>query len=413
MAIKHRKDLRGRALRDGEFQRRDNKLYVYCYTNPLGIRRSIYASDLATLRKKEDDLKKAQLDGLDTYAQGRATINSVFDRYMSIKPNLRKNTRQNYLYLYDHFVRETFGKKKIAEIKYSDVVAFYNYLLFEKKVGISTIDSLQVLLHPTFQLAVRDGIILANPTDHATAELKKNSGLKTGVRHALTPEQQEAFMGYIAEHPVYCHWWPLFTVLLGTGTRIGECLGLTWDDLDFEKQVIRIDHALVYYSKADSPNSYIRIAKPKTDAGIRWIPMLDVVKDAFEIIKEEQESNPVPKLEIDGYSDFIFRNRFGNMLIPPLVNDAIRRISSSYNAEEELNAKRENRVPVIIPHFSCHHLRHTFATRLCESENNLKVIQSIMGHRSITTTMDVYAECTEQKKVDTFENLAEKMNKLF
>ncbi len=58
--------------------------------------------------------------------------------------------------------------------------------------------------------------------------------------------------------------------------------------------------------------------------------------------------------------------------------------------------------------FSAHHLRHTFCTRLCENETNLKVIQSVMGHKDIQTTMDVYAEATEQKKQESFERLAAK-----
>ena len=62
--------------------------------------------------------------------------------------------------------------------------------------------------------------------------------------------------------------------------------------------------------------------------------------------------------------------------------------------------------------FSCHHLRHTFATRLCEVEGNLKVIQSIMGHKNIETTMDVYAEATDRKKEETFVNLAAKLDEL-
>ena len=78
-----------------------------------------------------------------------------------------------------------------------------------------------------------------------------------------------------------------------------------------------------------------------------------------------------------------------------------------------MNAARENREPVMLPEFSCHHLRHTFATRLCEVESNLKVIQAIMGHKNIETTMDIYAEATERKKEETFETLAEKLEELF
>jgi len=80
------------------------------------------------------------------------------------------------------------------------------------------------------------------------------------------------------------------------------------------------------------------------------------------------------------------------------INRAIKRIYEAYNEEEIQTAKKEKRQPVLIPHFSCHHLRHTFCTRFCENESNLKVIQEIMGHSDITTTMNIYAEATENKK---------------
>ena len=238
-----RKDLRGRTLRKGEMQRSSDKRYAYSYKDPLGRRKYIYANDLVTLREKETQLTKDQLDGLDIYVAGKATVNFVFDRYMSLKTNLRQTTRSNYLYMYDRFVRDTFGKKKIAVIRYSDVLQFYNYLLDKQDLQVNTLESVHTLLHPTFQLAVRDEIIRKNPTDGVLTEIKKSSEQTTDVRHALTIPQQRAFMEHIANHPVYCHWWPLFTVLLGTGCRIGEALGLRWDDLDYERRTININHS--------------------------------------------------------------------------------------------------------------------------------------------------------------------------
>ena len=70
-----------------------------------------------------------------------------------------------YLYMYDRFIRDTFGKKKIAEIRYSDVLQFYNYLLDKQGLQTNTLESVHTLLHPTFQLAVRDEIVRKNPTD--------------------------------------------------------------------------------------------------------------------------------------------------------------------------------------------------------------------------------------------------------
>ena len=407
---KTRKDLRGRSLRKGEVQRASDKRYMYTYTDPLGRRKFIYANDLTQLREKEEKLLKDQLDGLDIYVAGKATLNETFDRYISTKYNLRESTRSSYLYTYDHYVRETFGLKRIAEIKYSDVLQFYYHLLNQQGISLGTLDSVHCLLHPTFQLAVRDEIIRKNPTDGVMKEISRESGKNRGVRHALTIEQQRCFMEYIANHPIYYHWWPMFTILLGTGCRIGEALGLRWQDLDFENRVISINHSLVYYPANGSNKCVLRVSLPKTDAGIRTIPMLDIVKDAFEMLYEEQRENGFNETEIDGMTGFIFCNRFGSVPNPQTVNHTIKRIANNYNADEVVRAKKEHRDPIILPNFSCHHLRHTFCTRLCENETNLKVIQSIMGHKNIETTLDIYAEATEKKKQESFENLAAKLD---
>ena len=405
----NRKDPRGRALKSGEVYRKDGR-YVYTYTNPLGQRKYIYANDLVSLRKKEQELLKAQLDGLDVYTAGNATINFVFDRYIALKQHLKDSTKSGYIYTYNHFVRKDFGKKKIADIKYSDVVQYYLYLLKDKEIALGTLDSIHCLLHPTFELAVRDDIIRKNPTTGAMKEVNRRSGKNRGIRHALTIEQQRAFMNYIANSPVYYHWWPLFTFLLGTGCRIGEAIALRWDDLDFKNKMITINHSIANYKSEEKNKCVSTLSTPKTEAGIRTIPMLDVVYDALKLEEEDQQENGFNETVIDGVSGFVFQNRFGNILNQQAVNSAIKRIVTNYNNEEEITAAREKRNPLILPYFSCHILRPTFATRLCEQETNLKVIQSIMGHRNIETTMDIYAEATDKKKKESFENLSVKLD---
>ena len=404
---KTRKDARGRTLKKGEVQRKEDNLYIYNYTDPLGRRRFIYAPDLVTLREKEKQLLKDQLDGLDTYAAGRSSVNEAFDRYMSSKYNLKDHTKSGYLYTYDHFVRDTFGMKKLKDIKYSDVMQFYNYLLNDRGISYNTLDSVHTLLHPTFQLAVRDDIIRKNPTDGVMKEIAQNGGRNKGVRRALTIEHQRALMDFIANDPVYIHWWPMFTVLLGTGCRIGEAIGLRWEDLDFEKRIISINHTLVYYQREDDKTCVMRVSTPKTEAGIRTIPMMDMVYDAFQMLYEEQLENGFNETEIDGMTGFIFCNRFGGVPNPLTVNRTIKRIVANYNNREILEAAKKHREPLLLPEFSCHQLRHTFCTRLCENDTNLKVIQSVMGHRDIATTMDIYAEATDRKKKESFEKLSQ------
>ena len=95
---------------------------------------------------------------------------------------------------------------------------------------------------------------------------------------------------------------------------------------------------------------------------------------------------------------------------PQAINRTIRRILENHNAEEVLNAKKEERPPIIIPHFSCHHLRHTFCTRFCENETNVKIIQAVMGHANIETTLDIYAEVTDMKKTEAIEDLSRNLH---
>ena len=378
--VKQRKDSKGRVLQKGESQRKLDGMYIYTYVNPYGKRRYVYSKDLFTLREKEQELIKAQMDGLDYYVGGHATINMTFDRYMSTKYNLRETTRSNYLYMFNRFIRADFGNKFLTEVKYTDVKLFYYHLLNEKDIAINTLDTIHTVLHPIFD---------------------------KGIRHALTIEQQQAFMDTIRTFPEYYHWYPLFATLLGTGMRIGECTGLTWNDIDFKKRCISVNHAATYYTRNGVAG--FAISRPKTEAGIRQIPMMDAVYNALKNEYDRQKKDGFCTYELDGVSGFIFSNKLGLLHNPHCVNLAIKRIYEAHNAREIIDAKREHREPVIIPHFSRHVLRHTFCSRLCESDMNVKVIQEIMGHKNVETTLDIYTEVNYNKKKDSLEELASKM----
>ena len=407
-----RKDNKGRVLLRGESQRSQDMRYVYSFTDPLGRRKYIYATDLMELRRKEDKLKKDQLDGLDLYVAVKATVDFVFDRYMSTRDDLRKSTRGSYEYTYDHYVRKGFGAKLICDVKYSDVKYFYWHLMNDLGLKSATVDNVHGLLNPTFDLAVRDDIIRKNPTIGVMAEVRKKAGMDGKVRHALTREQQKAFLSFLKGHPVYDHWHPLFTVLFGTGCRIGEIAGLCWRDLNFEDGFINIDHALVYYTgEIDGVRkSRLGISLPKTEAGIRTVPMLREVDAAFRTVYEDHKKTGFNAEVIDGMSGFVFKNRFGNVIRQGSINKAIKGIVNNYNEAEVIRAKKERRKPLLIPLFSCHYTRHTFCSRFCETETNVKVIQMIMGHKDIRTTMDIYAEVTEARKREAINKLSENMD---
>ena len=391
-----RKDSRGYALKKGESQRKDGR-YVFRYTTIRGEHRAVYAKDLAELRKKEVKIRRSIEDGLDPDRAERITLNELFDEYISQKYDLKQSTRTNYKYMYNHYVRESFGKMRISKIKYTDVKKFYYSLILEKGFKPNSMEIVNTLLHPAFTMAVRDGLLRLNPTDGVMTEIKKSYSWEKKKRHALTIPEQRAFTNYIANSAEYRGWYPLFTVMLGTGCRIGEVLGLRWQDIDFKNRTININHNLVYRAQDDG-TCINRVNSPKTSAGIRIIPMLDEVFDAFLEEYQYQKVIGFSTDEIDGYSGFVFCTGEGKVYLPGMINRTIHSICADYNKEEAAKAEEEKRDPVLLPHFSCHHLRHTFCTRFCENETNLKVIQEIMGHADISTTMDVYAEATQEKK---------------
>lgn len=406
-----RKDGKGRVLRKGEHYRKTDGRYSYIYTDPLGKQRMIYAKSLVTLRQKEEELVRDQMDGLNVYVAGKADVNFLFDRYISTKSELRSSTYANYMYVWNHFIKDTFGKKKIKDVKYSDVLFFYSDLLNNKGLQINTLESINTVLRPSFQLAVRDDIIRKNPVDGAYAEVKKRSGGSRKKRKSLTVEQQRAFINYVADNPFFYKWYPFFTFLLGTGCRIGEAIGIRWDDIDMEKRLIDINHSLTYYQRADdSFKCEFRVSEPKTEAGVRIIPMMQQVYDVLKDEYERQQEEGFCVENVDGMTNFVFTNRFGTPHNPAAVNRAIKRIVDAHNAEEEVKAKKEKRDPVMIPRFSCHIFRHTFASRFCENETNVKVIQEVMGHADVSTTMNIYAEVNEDVTRASLENLAKNMD---
>lgn len=406
-----RKDGKGRVLRKGEHYRKTDGRYSYIYTDPLGKQRTIYANSLVTLRQKEEALVKDQLDGLNVYVAGSADVNFLFDRYISTKSELRSTTKTNYLYIWNHFIRDTFGKKKIKDVKYSDVLYFYTDLLHNQNIQINTLENINTVLRPSFQLAVRDDIIRKNPVDGAYAEIKKRHGGSRKTRKALTVEQQRAFMEYVADSPFFYHWYPFFTFLLGTGCRIGEAVGIRWDDIDMKKRIISINHSLTYYSRSDdSFKCEFRVSEPKTEAGVRSIPMMQPVYDVLKEEWERQTEEGFCVENVDGMTNFVFTNRFGMPHNPAAVNRAIKRIVDAHNSEEEVEAKKKKREPVMIPNFSCHVFRHTFASRFCENETNIKVIQQVMGHADVSTTMNIYAEVNHEVTKESLEKLAMNMD---
>ena len=394
MAIERRKDNKNRVLKEGEYQR-SNGSYEYKWRDKKGKRHSIYGKTLEELREMEIDVLRDTLDGIRA-DKNDITINDLYYRWIQLKKGLKPNTFQNYKYMYTQFVEHDFGKMHITDLKRSDVRAFYNNLADSQHVKPNTIDTIHTVLHQVLALGVDDDYLRYNPSDNALNELKKAHNNDTEKRRALTLPEQELFEQYLSKQGQYHRWYPIFTVLLYTGMRVGEITGLRWRDIDLDEETISVNHTLVYFDKGGAERCGFAINTPKTKAGERIIPMLPKVKEAFLMEREYQkECGLACNVVVDGYTDFIFVNRFGGTYQQSLLNKALRRIIRDCNYEVLDNSEKD---AITLPRFSNHSLRHTFTTRMCEAGVNIKAMQDILGHADAETTMNVYAEATKELK---------------
>ena len=150
-----------------------------------------------------------------------------------------------------HYVSDTLGKTKLAQLRYADMVHFYFYLIEEKHLKVRTVGYIRIILHSVFEMAIRDEIIRQNPTQGIMTQVKKKTGYSWDTKEPLTIEQQKKFMNFTANDSVHAKYVQLFTFYLGTGCRMGEALGLRWEDVDFENCVIHITHAAKYRQGTD------------------------------------------------------------------------------------------------------------------------------------------------------------------
>ena len=210
-----RKDKDRIVLKTGESQR-PNGTYDYRWTGKDGKRHAVYAKSLEELREKEAQIEHDEFSGLKAEA-GCVTINEMFDLWCQVKRGLKNNTFENYKYMYNLFVRPNLGKKRIYDLKKTDVKRFYNHLVDERNVQASTVDTIHTVLHQVLQTAVDDRYIANNPSDGVLKELKQSHVVKTEKRRGLTKPEQELLLNYLRTHPTYNHWYPIFAVMIGTG----------------------------------------------------------------------------------------------------------------------------------------------------------------------------------------------------
>ena len=404
MAAKKRTDNKGRLLRNGEIQRKEDNRYLYRYTDLSGKKRTVYAMTLVELRKKEKQIERDLQDGIDSY-KGDMTLNQLFYAYMETKSDIRESTRCNYLGIWKNAIEGTdLGNMKIAKIKQLHIRAFYSGLV-KDGYAANTIRLYHNLIYPALELAVDSDIIRKNPAK----DCKKGIGGTKKERTAMTIEEQEKMLDFVKNSSRYNVYYPMLIFALSTALRVGELTGLRWCDVDLKQNVIHVRQQLIY--KNLGGGSQFHIQPLKTDAGRRDIPLTAAARKS--LIKQRELSMMLGRAakvqEIDGVSDFVFTNSQGKPYAANAVNFMLANVVKGHNQIEEIKAENEHREPLFLPHISAHILRHTACTRLAETGLEPKVLQYIMGHANVSITLDIYTHLDFSQIQEKMEAVQENM----
>ncbi len=383
--MEKRRDSKGRILNTGESQRKDGR-YAYKYTDAFGKVRFVYAWKLVptdrtpsgkrdglSLREQEKEIRKDLDDGIDT-AGKKMTVCELYAKQNRHRGNVRHNTTKGRERLMKLLEADKLGSCPIDSVKPSDAKE-WALRMKEKGLSYKTISNDKRSLKAAFYTAIQDDCIRKNPFDFQLNTVIEDD---TEPKVPLTAEQEESLLSFMQGDSIYRKYYDEVAILLGTGLRVSELCGLTEADIDLEKRIISVDHQLLR-----SAETGYYIEKPKTQNGIRKIPMSGKVYEAFVRVLDNQRG--AKTTTIDGYSNFLFRGRDGCPKTAVNYDNMFRGLAKKYN-----QCHGEALPRVMTPHT----LRHTFCTNLANAGMNPKALQYIMGHSNITMTLNYYAHVT-------------------
>lgn len=393
-----RRDNRNRILHNGESQRQDGR-YAYKYKDLNGETKFVYSWRLdkndrtpagkarePSLREKERQIQQDLFNQIVPNG-GNLTVLELVKKYLSLKINVRHNTRANYNFVVNIIKKEPFGNIRIDKVRQSDAKAWLIKLQKDGR-GYSTIHSVRGVVRPAFEMALQDGLINRNPFSFELATVVVNDSI---TREAITRAQERAFLKFIQEDKCYCKYYDGIFILFKTGLRVSEFCGLTIADIDFKKNRIRVDHQL-----QRSGNMEYIIEKPKTESGERFVPMSNEVAACFRRIIQNR-LKPRKEPMIDGYTGFLFLDKNGMPMVALHWEHYFKHIRNKYNSIYKIQ------LPKITPHVC----RHTFCSNMAKSGMNPKTLQYIMGHSDISVTLNTYTHVQFEDAKTEFDRIME------
>ena len=298
----------------------------------------------------------------------------------------KPGSRNTYITAYMYMASDHIGSVRIRKITPGLIEDLYHRLRSRGSTS-SALAGLHAALCSIFSHATSRGVISHNPMTQVNTQTLK----KPGIRE-LPEKTPPQFMEYVKNKNPQTYL--ILFLLLNTGLRVGELGGLLWDCVDLEKGYIHVRRNLLKLDKRIT-GFPLALCSPKSSSSIRRIPLGD---DLWNMLAEYKEKprNQVPAVPviddsgvITGYeSDFVFATQRRGPITRNALQKRLRRVVNSYceNVDPDMQ------------YFNIHSIRHMFATNVYEVVQDPKLLSSLLGHKSVRTTLDIYTHLTEDSE---------------